>query len=81
MKKANRLLGYALSVCIVYIWQKWFGRRFNRKVGIHCRFFPSCSEYAVLALRKYGLFKGAAVSWNRLKRCTRDNFGRCLDMP
>lgn len=34
-----------------------------------CRFYPSCSEYAIEALREYGLFQGAALTVWRLLRC------------
>jgi putative membrane protein insertion efficiency factor len=34
-----------------------------------CRFSPTCSQYAVDALEKYGVLSG---SWRALKR-----FGRC----
>ena len=31
----------------------------------HCRFYPSCSEYTVLAVEKYGVLNGC---WKGLKR-------------
>jgi len=34
-----------------------------------CRFTPSCSEYAVQAFTKYGVFKGAAKTAWRILRC------------
>ncbi len=34
-----------------------------------CRFEPTCSTYALDALREYGLFKGLAMSAWRLLRC------------
>ncbi len=34
-----------------------------------CRFSPSCSEYALQALAKYGLFKGGWLATKRLMRC------------
>ena len=34
-----------------------------------CKFHPSCSEYAVLAIRKHGAFKGAGLAVWRLLRC------------
>ena len=34
-----------------------------------CRFYPSCSEYAVQAIRKHGVLKGGALSAYRLLRC------------
>ncbi len=34
-----------------------------------CKFHPSCSEYAVLAIRKHGVFKGIGLAAWRLLRC------------
>ncbi len=38
-------------------------------IGPKCRFTPSCSHYAVEALKKYGLFRGLWLSVKRLSRC------------
>jgi len=34
-----------------------------------CRFYPSCSEYAIDALKKYGLLKGSWLTLKRIARC------------
>jgi putative membrane protein insertion efficiency factor len=34
-----------------------------------CRFYPTCSAYAIEALTKYGLLKGAWLSARRILRC------------
>jgi putative membrane protein insertion efficiency factor len=34
-----------------------------------CKFHPSCSAYAVTALRRHGPFKGLALASYRLGRC------------
>ncbi|GGD61544.1 membrane protein insertion efficiency factor YidD [Croceicoccus mobilis] len=34
-----------------------------------CRFTPSCSEYAIQALRKHGAIKGGWLATKRLLRC------------
>jgi putative membrane protein insertion efficiency factor len=34
-----------------------------------CRFVPSCSEYAVLALEEHGLLRGCVLAARRLLRC------------
>lgn len=34
-----------------------------------CRFLPSCSEYAALALHRHGLVRGLAKTIWRLARC------------
>lgn len=38
-------------------------------LGSHCRFYPSCSQYSIEALKKYGLFKGAMLTTKRLSKC------------
>ena len=34
-----------------------------------CRFYPSCSSYAIEALEKYGFWKGTWLAIGRLLRC------------
>jgi uncharacterized protein len=34
-----------------------------------CRFYPTCSSYAIIALKKYGLITGLLLSLKRLLRC------------
>ncbi|MBQ9138736.1 MAG: membrane protein insertion efficiency factor YidD [Alistipes sp.] len=34
-----------------------------------CRFTPTCSHYALEALRKHGLFKGSWLTLKRICRC------------
>jgi putative membrane protein insertion efficiency factor len=34
-----------------------------------CRFYPSCSKYAVEALEEYGVFKGSVLTARRLLKC------------
>ena len=37
--------------------------------GPSCRYTPTCSEYAILALRKYGAVRGGILTVWRLLRC------------
>jgi len=34
-----------------------------------CRFYPSCSHYAIEALREYGAVKGTWMSVRRIAKC------------
>lgn len=38
-------------------------------IGRQCRFHPSCSNYFILAVRKYGPWRGAAMGAWRICRC------------
>ncbi len=34
-----------------------------------CRFYPTCSQYAIQALEKYGALKGSYLSIKRILKC------------
>jgi len=34
-----------------------------------CRYYPSCSSYAVMAIEKYGLLRGGLKALYRVLRC------------
>jgi putative membrane protein insertion efficiency factor len=38
-------------------------------LGRSCRYHPSCSEYAVEAVEKYGALKGSWLAVKRVGRC------------
>lgn len=44
-----------------YLISPWLGRR--------CRFYPSCSEYAVEALHRHGPWRGSWLTVRRVGRC------------
>ena len=35
----------------------------------HCRYIPTCSQYALEAIEKYGAWKGGWLAFKRLLRC------------
>lgn len=34
-----------------------------------CRFMPTCSEYALQAIEKYGIIRGGSMAIRRILRC------------
>lgn len=38
-------------------------------LGDHCRFTPSCSQYASEAIAKYGALRGGWLAIKRIVRC------------
>jgi len=38
-------------------------------LGNSCRYFPTCSEYSIEALKTFGLFKGLFLSIKRILSC------------
>ena len=55
-----------LGIGLVYAYRYTFGLLVPTGT---CKFHPSCSEYAIQALRKHGLFKGSALACWRVLRC------------
>ena len=50
---------------LIRLYQKYLSPGLPRR----CRFSPTCSQYAVEALRKYGPVKGGWLTLKRLARC------------
>ena len=48
-------------------------RYYRRKISPHrqpcCRFMPTCSQYALEAIEKYGEIKGGYLALSRILRC------------
>lgn len=49
------------------------------EVRLACNFIPSCSEYMILSIRKYGVVKGIYVGRKRMQKCHYPNGG--IDYP
>ncbi|UCF35952.1 MAG: membrane protein insertion efficiency factor YidD [Acidobacteriota bacterium] len=46
-----------------------------------CRFHPTCSEYAVQALERFGIVKGSGLALRRILRCHPWNEGGFDPVP
>jgi hypothetical protein len=44
-------------------------------LGPACRFYPTCSEYALEAILRYGPFKGSLLAVRRVLKCHPYNAG------
>jgi putative membrane protein insertion efficiency factor len=67
------LIVFAKSVLIWLV--KFYQRVAPARVRERCRFEPSCSQYMILSLKKYGFFKGLRLGLDRLNRCKPPNGG------
>jgi putative membrane protein insertion efficiency factor len=48
---------------------------------MRCRFYPTCSVYAVMAFNKYGVKTGIKLTVARLCKCNPYNGDSCIDYP
>ena len=54
---------------------KFYRRRISPMTPPCCRFIPTCSQYALEAIEKYGALKGGWLALRRLSRCHPFHFG------
>jgi uncharacterized protein len=62
---AVRRVPAAFGVGLVWLYRLTLGALFPAT----CKYHPSCSEYAMQAVRRHGLVRGSALAGWRLLRC------------
>ena len=55
------------KICIFMI--RGYQKYISPMTGPHCRYTPTCSQYAIEALEKYGVVKGTWLAVKRILRC------------
>ncbi len=48
---------------------KFYRRRISPLFPPKCKYYPTCSQYAVTAIERFGLFKGGLLAVWRILRC------------
>jgi putative membrane protein insertion efficiency factor len=56
-------------IFLLKFYKKWASPFFEIVFGKACRFTPSCSEYTITALEKFGTAKGLLMGVKRLGKC------------
>lgn len=64
MISINSLLGWFLKGLI-----RLYQRLLSPLIGPVCRFYPSCSNYTLQAIEKYGPLRGSWKGFRRILRC------------
>lgn len=68
MKRIRTILFYLIGgplIVLIRIYQ-WL---ISPMIGPKCRYQPTCSHYAVEALKKHGPFRGFWLAIRRISRC------------
>ena len=53
------------AIALLRGYQRWI----SPLLGARCKYYPSCSEYAVQAIGRYGILRGSVLAAWRLLRC------------
>lgn len=48
---------------------RFYRRRISPLKKPCCRFYPTCSQYAISAIEKYGAAKGSCLAVKRILKC------------
>lgn len=71
MNKIKFLLKYTIliprkaEIFLIDIYKKYI----SPKIGNHCKYYPTCSQYVRQAVDKYGIIKGNILGIYRIIRC------------
>ena len=80
VRRAVRWVGalvLAVALGLIHGYQRWI----SPGLAPRCRFYPSCSTYAVEALASHGTGRGGALAVRRLLRCHPWNPGGLDPVP
>jgi hypothetical protein len=70
-----------LAFVFAFVYRRSSVHWYLHRNGYPCRFIPSCTDYAVRAVEKYGLLRGAWMTASRFRRCVPGYVGDYVDFP
>ena len=63
-------------IALIRFYQRWI----SAALPARCKYYPTCSAYAILAIRSKGIFIGSVLALWRLIRCNPWSMGG-IDYP
>lgn len=60
---------------------RWYQRRISPQMAPRCKYYPTCSQYAVEAINRFGACRGVILAAFRLLRCRPWSNGGIDDVP
>lgn len=60
---------------------RWYQRVISSRTAACCKYYPTCSRYAVEAVERYGAMRGGLLAALRLLRCRPWSNGGIDDVP
>lgn len=69
----------ASTVCLRLLF--WYQHHISPLSPPSCRYYPSCSQYAVIAVERFGFVRGVTLTVLRLLRCRPWSPGGIDDVP
>ena len=60
----NKIITHPIIVII-----KFYQFFISPILGQNCRYLPTCSEYSIQSIKKFGILKGTFISLKRISKC------------
>ena len=57
-----------IFIFLICVYKK-YGSPIFQHFGIRCKFYPTCSQYTIQAIEKYGTIKGGILGIKRILKC------------
>lgn len=57
-----------IGIYLIEFYQKYISPIFHF-LGVECKYYPTCSQYALEAIEKYGFLKGSFLAGKRILKC------------
>lgn len=76
-KAARMSLAARIFVATIHAYQRWISPLFAAR----CRFHPTCSAYAAVAIASHGAIRGSWLAVRRLARCHPWSAGGIDEVP
>lgn len=55
-------------IFLIKLYKKYISPMF-KSMGVECKYYPTCSEYTVQAIERYGCIKGIYLGIKRILKC------------
>ncbi|WP_207652233.1 membrane protein insertion efficiency factor YidD [Clostridium oryzae] len=58
-----------ILIRLIIFYQKYISPWKKQRYKYYCKFYPTCSQYAMEAIERYGPLKGSFMAIKRILRC------------
>jgi putative membrane protein insertion efficiency factor len=78
---SSRELSLNPAKSLVLLILRGYKRFLSPLLGTNCRFYPSCSTYAMQAVERFGVLRGGWLATQRIARCNPLHLGGLDPVP
>ncbi len=73
IKKQLKEQPFHIKICVAII--RAYQLSFHALFGLQCKFYPTCSQYTLEAIVRFGMMRGCYLGFKRIIRCGPNSVG------